>query len=124
MLTALRGAAFLISDRSQAISVFQLCAAVLANSDLLAVLNLVGNSCGLVALGANEHDLGSVKRALSLNSAARLTSLLGLNVLGYEVYTLNDNLVLLSGNGNHLALLALDLLIAADDLNLITGLDI
>lgn len=114
--------AFLVSDRSQAISVLELCSAVLANSDLLAVLNFVSNSCKLVALGANELNLGRVKRTLSLNSAAELTSLLGLNVLCYHVNAFDDNLVLLSGNGNDLALLAL--ISAADYLNLITGFNI
>ena len=56
MLRSSEGA-FLVSDRSQAISVLELCAAVLANSDLLAILNLVSDSCKLVALGANELNL-------------------------------------------------------------------
>ena len=122
MLPAPGRRAFLVSDRSQAISVLELCAAVLANSDLLAVLNLVSNSCGLVALGANELYLGSVKRTLGLYSAAKLTSLSGLNVLGYHVYAFNNYLVLLGGNCYDLALLAL--VRAADDLNLITGLNV
>ena len=121
MLRSSEGA-FLVSDRSQAISVLELCAAVLANSDLLAILNLVSDSCKLVALGANELNLGRIERTLSLNSAAELTGLLGLNVLCYHVNAFDDNLVLLSGNGNDLTLLAL--ICAADNLNLITGFNI
>ena len=121
MLRSSEGA-FLVSDRSQAISVLELCAAVLANSDLLAILNLVSDSSKLVALGANELNLGRLERTLSLNSAAELTGLLGLNVLCYLVNAFDDNLVLLSGNGNDLTLLAL--ISAADYLNLITGFNI
>ena len=121
MLRSSEGA-FLVSDRSQAISVLELCAAVLANSDLLAILNLVSDSCKLVALGANELNLGRIERTLSLNSAAELTGLLGLNVLCYEVSAFNDNLLFLGRYFKYLALLAL--VFAGHDLNVIACLDV
>ena len=79
---------------------------MLADSYLLAVLDLVSDSRGLVALGANEHYLGRVHSALCLDSAAELTLRPGLNMLCYLVYALYDDLVFLCGYADNLALLA------------------
>lgn len=121
MLRSSEGA-FLVSDRSQAISVLELCAAVLANSDLLAILNLVSDSCKLVALGANELNLGRVERTLSLNSAAELTGCLGLTCF---VTMLTPSTITLFSLAETVTILpCLPLSAPLITLNLITGFNI
>ena len=76
---------------------------MLAHTDLLAVLDGVSDACGLAALRADRHDLAGVDSAFGLDYAAGFALSAGLDVLGYEILTFNDDLVLLVGVGEHLA---------------------
>ena len=71
----------------------ELCAALGAESYFLSVLaDSLLHSDTLVTLIAVKHDLGSVHSALDLDDSALFALLSGLDVTGYDVDSLDDDL--------------------------------
>ena len=73
------------------------------------------NSRGSAALGANKLDLICIESALSLDQAARLAHLAGLNVLRDDVDALDDDLAFGGADLHDLASLASVLAVDDDD---------
>jgi hypothetical protein len=82
----------------------------------------VTKSGRLAAVRANSHNLAGVKGSFALYDAALLAHLTGLNMLGNDIETFNDNLLLLGGNLKNLALLAL--VLTGKDNNSIAGFNV
>ena len=76
---------------------------------------------GLPHFGANELNLICIKGAFSLDETAGLTHLAGLNVLRDDIHALDNNLTLGRADLEDLASLAA--VLAVDDDNLVTGLN-
>ena len=90
--------------------------ALLASANLLALgICLVTNSRGSAALGANKLDLICIESALSLDQAAGLAHLAGLNVLSDDVDALDDDLAFGGADLHDLASLASVLAVDDDD---------
>ena len=93
-LEIITGQKAVLTKAKKSVANFKLSKAValLASANLLALgIDLMTGSCGSAALGADKLNLVSVECALSLDKAAGLTHLAGLNVLCNDVNAFNDN---------------------------------
>ena len=86
-----------------------------ANADLLAVHGLGVGTHALLAIGAVQGDLAGVDSALGVHDTASLTLPAGLDVLVNDVRALDEDLALLRGRSDDLALNALVVSAQNDD---------
>ena len=80
---------------------------MLAQTDLLVALDLVGNAGGLGALGAHNLHLAGGDGSLALDDAALLALTARLDVAGHHVDAFHNDLQVSGDGAQHLALLTL-----------------
>ena len=97
-------------------------AALFADAVLFTVfVFLCADTGGFTALGANADDLAGVHGSFGLNDSCGIAGLFGLNVLGHNVASLDDDLTLLGADLENLTLLAA--VLSAEDHNGIACFD-